>query len=117
MGSTLRIQQFFWILLEQLPSLITVLGCIVFVLTRRKKYPKVALLALISLVLIFVDGPFFTAIFLWVPDLFLNRDSLTAQTIHTFYLVLGSIVYTAFAISFAPLLAAIFIQRGQARSN
>jgi hypothetical protein len=117
MGSTLKLQQFFWILLEQLPSLITILGCIVFVLTRRKKYPKVALLALISLVLIFLDGPFFTAIFLWVPDLLLNRDSLNAQTIHTFYLVLGLIVYTAFAISFAPLLAAIFIQRGQARSN
>src|SRR5690242_20206507 len=99
-------------LLEQLPSMITIIGCIVFAIVRWKRAPRVALLALIALVLILLHGPLFAVIYEWVPDLLGYRPSGGVP----FYankvmLTLGLIYHVALAIPFALLFGAIFMQR------
>ena len=99
-------------LLEQLPSMITIIGCIVFAIVRWKRAPRVALLVLIALVLILLHGPLFAAIYEWVPDLLGYRPSGGVP----FYankvmLTLGLIYHVALAIPFALLFGAIFMQR------
>jgi hypothetical protein len=99
-------------LLEQLPSMITIVGCIIFAIVRWKRAPRVALLVLIALVLILVHGPLFAAIYEWVPDLLGYRPGGGVP----FYankvmLTLGLIYHVALAIPFALLFGAIFMQR------
>lgn len=100
-------------LAQQLPSLITILVCIVVVITRWKRHPKVSLLALIGLALLFLHGPVFILIYAWVPSL-LIKSTYTSEEISYVFLVLGVIHNSIRAIAFAPLLAAIFIRRPQA---
>lgn len=113
MDSAQKLQQLFWPLLVQLPSLIAMVGCMVFVLTRWKRYPKVSLLTLIGLVLIFFSVLLFTMIFVWVPGLLITGNSSLSGpgSVTTVFTVLGLISNTALAIAFVPLLAAIFVQR------
>lgn len=108
-----------WDLLQQLPSLITLLVCIGFAATRLKRNPRVALVVLIGLALLFLQGPTFAVIFTWVPGLFLNRNSLTytPQTIRNVFLVLGFLYNSTVAIGFVVLLAGIFMQRSAATNQ
>lgn len=112
MDSAQKFEQLLWSLAGQLPSLVAMAGCMVFVATRWKRYPKVSLLTLIGLLMMFVADFLFGVIFVWAPDL-INRDSglnRSASTT-TVFMVLGLISNTVFAIAFMFLLAAIFIQR------
>jgi uncharacterized membrane protein len=108
MDSAQKFEQLFWNLAGQLPSLIAIIGCMVFVVTRWKRYPKVSLMTLMGLLLIFVADFLFGVIFIWAPDLLTNRDRASVTGVFT---ALGLISNTVFAIAFIFLLAAIFIQR------
>ncbi len=100
-------------LAEQLPSLLTLLACMVFAASRWKRHPKVSLMALISLALLFLHGIAFAIIYNWVPDLFIRRGVYTdiQPVIDRVYLVLGLFYNTALAVAFALLLVSIFMQR------
>jgi len=109
-----NLQKFYdllWGLLEQLPSLITILACLIFVATRWKRYPKVAPLVLVSLVLLFLHGPIFAAVYNWVPDLLIDRNSNANRISSTVMVVLSLIYHTALAIPFTLLLVSIFMRR------
>jgi len=100
-------------LAEQLPSLLTLLACMVFAASRWKRHPKVSLMALISLALLFLHGIAFAIIYNWVPDLFIRRGVYTdiQPVIDRVYLVLGLFYNTALAVAFALLLVSVFMQR------
>jgi len=113
MQNAQKFEQLLWSLAGQLPSLVALAGCIVFVATRWKRYPKVSLLTLIGLLVIFVADFFFGVIFVWAPDLLINGGSGLSggANVTTVFMVLGLISNTVFAIAFIFLLAAIFTQR------
>lgn len=97
-------------LAQQLPSLITILVCIVVVITRWKRHPKVSLLALVGLSLLFLHGPVFILIYAGASSL-LIKSTYTADEISNVFLVMGLIHNFVRAIAFAPLLAAAFVMR------
>ena len=104
-----RLSQILTDLALQLPSLLGIVVCMVVVLMRRNRHPKVSALALIGLALVLIHGPVFVFIYAWSSDLFLHNAS--ADEIRSVWLVLGLIFNLTRAIAFAPLLAAIFVQR------
>jgi hypothetical protein len=109
-----NLQKFYdllWGLLEQLPSLITILACLIFVATRWKRYPKVAPLVFASLVLLLLHGPIFAAVYNWVPDLLVNQTSGVNRISNNVMVVLSLIYHTALAIPFTLLLVSIFMRR------
>ena len=108
-----KLIQYFWSLVEQLPSLLTLVGCIVFALMRWKRHPKVSLLLVAGLGLLLVHAFVFMLIYDLVPPLFIKPDNYanTESIRRTLYLLLGLIANTSIAVSFALLLAAVFTQR------
>lgn len=112
MDSSSKLVEFFWAILVQFPSLITILLCMFYVAKRRRAYPRISLPALISLVLLFLLGPFFSAVFLFGLDLLSSSGNR-----HRVFLTLAGLNYVALAIAFVPLLVAIFMRRGAAQSS
>lgn len=99
-------------LMHQLPTMVTLLGCMVFATIRWKRHPKVSLLLIITLVLLFIHGLFFTAVYTWVPGWILQTRSFDASgSIQTVLTVLGLISNTTLAVIFVLMLVSIFMQR------
>ena len=100
--------------LEQLPSLLALVACIIFALTRWKRHPKVAMVVTIGLGLLLIHAIVFTCVYNFVPRYFIDysRDYREIETtIRNVYLVLGWISNTAAAVAFAVLLTGIFMRR------
>lgn len=110
MESAAKIPLWLWEMAKQLPSLITILVCIVVVIARWKRQPTVSLLAVIGLLLLWLHVPVFALIYAQGPSLFLGKN-YTPEDLRKLFLVLGLIFNSTRAIAFAPLLAAIFIGR------
>jgi hypothetical protein len=100
-------------LLEQLPSFLTIIACLVFAIVRWKRSPTVSQVVLIGLVLLFLHLIVFSIVYTWVPDLFIRAAVAADQPALTrnVYLVLGLITNVSFGLALAVLLTAIFIQR------
>ena len=98
---------------EQIPTLLTYTACLVFALTRWKRYPKVSLTVALALAIFLVQVFVFTIIYAFVPDYFIrSANPENVQTvIRNVYLVLGLISNSISAVALALLLAAIFMQR------
>ena len=100
-------------LLEQLPSLLTILVCIVVALFKLKSLPKVSGIVIAGLVLLLLQALIFAAVYAWVPDRLLaasisgNRET----SLRNIYFTLGVINNLLLAVSFALLLLGVFIQR------
>lgn len=104
--------------LQQLPSLLALLACIIFAITRWKRFPKVAMVVTIGLGLLLVHSIVFLFVYNFVPDWFFRSATLSGsdfeerqKLIRNVYLVLGWISNTAAAVAFAVLLAGIFMAR------
>ena len=114
-----RFTQHFLALMEQLPSLLALLGGLVFALTRWKKYPKVAMMVAIGLGLLLIHIIIFMFVYNLVPPLFL-KDTISQNYEETFrirrilYLVLGLIYNITAMIGYGILVAGIFMQRNPA---
>ena len=109
-----KLIQYFWTLVEQLPSLLTMFGCLIFALTRWKRYPKVSLMVSAGLGLLILHIFAFLLIYDLVPPIFIKpTDSFEAREPirRTVYLILGLISYSVAAVGFLLLLAGVFIQR------
>lgn len=111
-----KLTQYFWNLVEQLPSLLTMLGCLVFALLRWKRHPKVSLMVVLGLGLLFLHVIVFLFVYDLVPPLFIRPENyLTNATIRrNVFLVLGLISNTVAAVAYGVLLAAVFMQRTRA---
>jgi nucleoside recognition membrane protein YjiH len=116
MGETSKFFELLKVLAEELPSLIAMIVCIGFAISRRKRYPKVSVMIIISLVLFILHVLVFNIIYTWVPGLFLTWDNSDPVKSRNFYLVLGLISNIFAALCMAVLLASVFIVRtGDAR--
>ena len=111
-----KLSQYFWTFVEQSPSLIAMLACLVFALTRWKRFPKVALAVALSLGLIIIH----TIVFIFVYDLVLpiflkpalaQSTEQYENTRRIVYLVTGLIYNSLLAVGFGILLAGVFMQR------
>jgi len=99
---------FFRNLLQQLPSLLTLVGCIIFAITRWKRHPKVSLFAVVSLLFLLIHAIFFTAVYVWIPDWV---DTSSTSSFQTVMMIIRLIYNTTLALGFGLLLAAIFMRR------
>jgi hypothetical protein len=100
-------------LLEQLPSLLTLLVCIVIAIMRWKKNSTVALVVLISLAFLLVHLLVFAIVYNWVPDMFIQASPGLdrAIVIRNVYIIIGLITNTSLAIGLVALLIGVFMQR------
>ena len=98
---------------EEVPSLLAFFACIIFAITRWKRYPKIAMIVAIALTYLLLHQIVFSLIYFFVPSHFIrNAPSDTVQTvIRNVYLVIGLISNTTLAIGIILLVAAIFMRR------
>jgi hypothetical protein len=97
--------------LEQLPSLLTFAGCIIFVIIRWKWYPKVSLILLVALIVGLIHEIVFTVVYNWVPGWFIPTGTYDPIVTRNVYLVLGLITNTSAGAIVLLYLAAIFMNR------
>ncbi len=100
--------------LTQLPSLLTMLICVIIAIIRWKRHPKASLLVLLGLIFMILQALVFAAVYAWVP-----RWIATSETINSsraIYMALGATYNSFFAISMGALLLAIFIGRKPQRA-
>src|SRR6185295_11096395 len=90
----------------QLPSLLTSVICLVFVLLRWKRHPKVSLVAALGLVLLILHTLAFAVADVWLPRYF----PASAEQ-DTYFLIFGLAGSVSLAIAFSVLLVAIFMDR------
>ena len=103
-----RLVELFSSILQQLPSLLTMLVCILFAAIRWKRHPRVSLVVIISMMLFFLHTLAFTVIYMWVPEAVMRSGWISIQTMLT---AMGLIYNVALAVPFALLLIAVFMQR------
>lgn len=99
---------------QQLPSLLALLACLIFAITRWKRHPKVAMVVTIGLALLLLHAIVFLLVYNFVPRYFIDYAAPSADietTIRNVYLVLGWISNSAAAVAFAVLLTGIFMRR------
>jgi hypothetical protein len=113
MGASTKIIELLKNVLEQLPSLLTILACMIFAIVRWKKYPRVSLVVLSAMGLLILHSIIFAVVYAWVPDIFINANLTSDRTtvLRNVYVVLGFITNTSLGVILAILLTAIFIQR------
>lgn len=94
----------------QLPSLLTLLICLVIVLVRRTRHPKVTLIAALGLVLLILHSLVFAVADVWLAPSFAEGGS---ADVDNFYAIFGLVASVSLAIAFGVLLVAIFIDRNR----
>jgi hypothetical protein len=96
--------------LTQLPSLLTLLICLIIALVRWKRHPKVSAIAAFAFIFIILHGLFFSAAYIWIPRLFVSGSFQENPRI---YSLLGLLANILFAVALAILLSAVFVDRKQ----
>lgn len=97
--------------LQQLPSLLTLMACIIFVFTRRQRFPRVSRTLLLGLVLLLAHEIFFIIVYNWVPGWFITPGNYNEVLMRNVYLVLGLITNTTAALIMIVVLSAVFMKR------
>jgi uncharacterized BrkB/YihY/UPF0761 family membrane protein len=115
MDSSNRFFEALWGIALQLPSLLTVLGCIVAAIIRRKRHPKVSLTLVIGLALLFLHTFVFAFVYAYVPDLFAGPGNYAAM--RTVITVISFIYNSSLAIAIGILLTAVFMQRSHSSAQ
>ncbi|HMH43583.1 MAG TPA: hypothetical protein VK557_08875 [Pyrinomonadaceae bacterium] len=113
-----KLNQYFWEIVGRLPSLIAMVGGIVFALIRWKSKPKVSLMVVLGLGLMLVHVFVFLIVYDVVPPIFLRGISATTTMYETadrirrnLFLTLDLISNALLAVPFALLLAGVFMGR------
>ena len=103
---------------EQLPSLLALVGCLIFAITRWKRHPKVAKVVSLGLGLLLLHAIVFLLVYNFIPSWFRTSAMQSGASfeevdkkMQTVYLVLGWISNSAAAVAFAVLLTGIFMRR------
>lgn len=97
-------------LLQQLPSMLTILGCIVFAVSRYRRHPSVSLFTILALIFLLLHAIVFAAVYVWAPNLLIGSGAGTSSFRRTM-LILGLIYNSTLALGFGLLLVAIFMRR------
>ena len=99
--------------LQDAPSLLTALVCILIAAVRWKRHPTASLLAILGLVVLAAQTLVFNALFFFAPGRFaeLHVAPATFETFNRLMFLSQNIVA---ALAFALLLTAIFVRRGSA---
>lgn len=113
-----KLNQYFWAIVGQLPLLLAMVGGIVFALTRWKRKRRVSMMVVLGLGLMIVHVFVFLIVYDLVPPIFLRGISATTTEFETaerirrnLFLTLGLISNALLAVPFALLLAAVFMGR------
>jgi len=93
--------------LTQLPSLLTLLVCIVIALFRWKAHPKVSLIASIAFLFLILHALVFSAAYLFIPRMLFGPEEAS----RSFFRGLSLVSNGLFAVSLATLLVAVFVGR------
>jgi len=109
MESSTRFFEALWGLAVQLPSLLTMLACIVIAAIRWKRHPKVSLTLVIGLGLLFLHTFIFAFVYAYVPDVLAGPGNYAA--LRMIINVISFIYNSSLAIAIGILLAAVFMQR------
>ena len=98
----------------QIPSILTILGCIIFAIVRWKYHPRVSLVVMIGLLLLLIHFFLFAVLYAWIPEWIIRSADATSRAAITrnVYIVMAVIYNCLEAIPFALLLIAIFMRRG-----
>ena len=109
MENSNRFLDVLWSLVLQLPSLLTMLACIIAAIIRWRRHPKVSLAVVTGLGLMILHAFIFAFVYAFVPELFARPGSYgmmrTVINVITF-------LYNSFlAIAFGILLLAVFMKR------
>jgi ABC-type Fe3+ transport system permease subunit len=91
----------------ELISLLTLLICLVIVLARWKRHPRVSFIAALGLFLIILHSLVFSVAYVWLPRQFEGGST----DMNSFYGIMALTSSVTFAIAFAVLLIAVFIDR------
>jgi uncharacterized BrkB/YihY/UPF0761 family membrane protein len=103
-----------WSLVLQLPSLLTMLACILAAILRWQRHPKVSLTIVVSLSLMIVHAFIFAFVFVYVPELFARPgDYGMMRAVIT---ILSFIYNSSLAIALGILLVAVFMKRSMPAS-
>ena len=97
--------------LQQLPSLLTFLVCIIFVIARWKRFPRVSMMVLLALIADLFHQILFTFVYNWVPDWLIGTGPYNAVHSRNVFLVLGLITNTVTAVVMVLYLFAVFTNR------
>ena len=108
MDSSNRFFEALWALAMQLPSLLTVLACIVVAIIRWKHHPKVSLTLVIGLGLLFLHALVFAFVYAYVPDVLAGPGNYAAM--RTIITVISFMYNSSLAVALGIVLAAVFIQ-------
>lgn len=92
----------------QLISLLTLVVCLVVVLFRWQRHPRVSLVAAVGLILLILHSVVFTVADVWLPHWFIRPGYVSVEV---FYAIFGLTTSAALAIAFGVLLLAVFIDR------
>ena len=103
-----------WSLLLQLPSLLTMIACILVAILRWKRYPRVSLTVVCGLGLLIVHAFIFAFVFAYVPELFARPGNYALM--RTVITVISFIYNTFLAIALVILLVAVFMKRSSPAS-
>ncbi len=95
----------------QLPSLLTMLACVLVAILRWKKHPKVSLAVIAGLGLMVVHAVVFAFVYAFVPDLFLRPGSYGMM--RTVINIISFLYNSSLAIAFGILLWAVFMNRDE----
>lgn len=99
-------------LLGQLPSLLTLLVCMVIALTGWKRHPTVSLVLTSSLAFMFLTHVVFAVVYVIVlPQMLFDAGIYSRYSMQAIYTVLSFTYNLAVAIGFALLLVTIFMKR------
>jgi uncharacterized BrkB/YihY/UPF0761 family membrane protein len=109
MDSSNRFFEALWSIATQLPSLLTMLACIVVAVIRWRRHPKVSLTLVIGLGLLFLHTFVFAFVYAYVPDVLAGPGNYAAM--RTIITVISFIYNSSLAIAFGVLLTAVFMQR------
>ena len=96
----------------QIPSFLTILGCMIFAVVRWKHHPRVSLVVLIGLLLMAAQFIIAVIIYTWVPDWIIGSPTYGNEAFsRNVYLVLGLLSNSFFAVALAVLLTGVFMRR------
>ena len=97
----------------QIPSFLTILGCMIFAVVRWRHHGKVSLIVFVGLLLLIVHVILFAFIYTWVPDAIINSADVASRESVTQNVFIGlAVVYNLFeAVAVALLVVGIFMRR------
>lgn len=118
MGGSEKIAYLLKDLAIQIPSFLTILGCMIFAIVRWKHHQRVSLVVLIGLLLLVIHLIVFAFIYAWVPDWIISAADPASRVSTTQNVYIGlAVIYNSFeAVAVALLVVGIFMRRSPAQA-